>query len=102
MVVNMLLVIISSTEQYLLENSLSIRLTTKVSLCRSVLLCEGIVHYNYYLAKEYHKEMFKKNVTCFFIAFFFPIQTVAGSGYYGTDPLYRIRLLFLSCLSVTS
>ncbi len=40
--------VISPTQQYLLENSLSTRRTTKVSLARYVQLCDSIVHYNYY------------------------------------------------------
>ncbi len=41
-------IIISPTQQYLPENSLSTRQTTKVSLARYVQLCESIVCYNYY------------------------------------------------------
>ncbi len=47
------------------------------------------------------------NVTCcFFVAFFFPIQTVVGSGYYGIEsplPYNMIKKLDLfSSLSVRS
>ncbi len=48
--------VISRTQQYLLENALSTRLTPKVSLYRCVQLCQSIVLYSHYLAKEYHKE----------------------------------------------
>ncbi len=51
----------------ILENSLCTRLTTKISLLyRYVQLCESIVHYNHYLAKEYHKENLN-NVHCFVV-----------------------------------
>ncbi len=77
-------IVVSPTQQYLLENSLSTRVTTKVSL-EQVCLCESIVRYNYYL-----------------FLFFFSIQTVAGSGYYGIKCVYTCNLktqLYFSSLN---
>ncbi len=44
--------VIIPTQRYLLENSLSTRLTTKVVLHSYVQLCESIVRYNYYTKKS--------------------------------------------------
>ncbi len=60
------------------------------------------------ITKNITKKKFIKNVTFFFVASFFSIQTVAGSGYYGIECLYHIIIrnlkarLFFSSLSVRS
>ncbi len=60
-------------------------------------LCESIVRYSYYLAKEYHKEnIYLNNVNCFVCLLFvcFSIQTVVASCYYGIKaPLPHIWLI---------
>ena len=45
--------------------------------------CVSIVRYNFYLAKEYHKE----RIWIMWLVFvdYFSIQTVATSGYYGIE-----------------
>ncbi len=45
-----------SLRTIILDNLLSTRLTTKVSLAQVCSVkCESIMRYNYYLANEYHK-----------------------------------------------
>ncbi len=68
----------------LLENSLSNNLTTKVSLvlvCPVKYVCENVVGYNYYLAKEYHKDQLLFQL----LQLAFVSQTVVESGYYDTE-----------------
>ncbi len=77
-------VVISPKQQYLLEFSLSTRLTTKVSLAY---VCSVMWKY---CALQQLLRIFQrkslKNVTWLFVS----IQIVSGSGYYGIECLYRI------------
>ena len=82
-------IVISPTQKYLLENSLSTRVTMKV--CRYVQLCESIVLYNYYSAK-YHKHL--NNVTCLFVIsflFFFQFKQLWGVVTMALNPLYHLK-----------
>ncbi len=56
-------------------------------------LCESIVRFQLLLIRISQRKHLN-NVTCIFVAFFFSIQTVAGSGYYGIEsPLRYMRNL---------
>ncbi len=67
-----------------------------------VQLCQSIVCYNHYLAKEYHKEKLLNNVYCFVVVFFLQFKqlqrvvTMALKSLYRVCEIKKLDLIFSS------